>query len=166
MGGGEGCRSVERLVAPAQGRTSPWAPRGEAGRQRSRTLQPLRVPRGRRRGGGSGTESWAAPSPLPSPSPPSPPTASLAAHLGGYGRSAASPPPSTRASGRNLALAGRFARLADWWLCPATARSYECSSPPPPAAQAPSPGPFPGSLVQKGPSTPKRRPPFSLSYPD
>lgn len=34
---------------------------------------------------------------------------------------------------------GRSARPADWWLCPAAARSYECR-PPPPATQAPSPG--------------------------
>ena len=47
----------------------------------------------------------------------------------------------------------------------ATARSYECSAPVLPDAQAPTPGPLLGSLDSKGPSPPKQRP-FFLSYPD
>lgn len=61
--------------------------------------------------------------------------------------------------------ARRSARPADWWLCPAAAQSYECS-PPPPAAQAPSPGRSRALGSRKDLPLPERRPPLSLSYPD
>ena len=107
-------------------------------------------------GGGGGTEGWEALSSVDLPL--------LPAHPGGGRSPAASRPPSTRASGCNLAEV-RQSAPADWWLCPAAARIRECSSPP---LQPPRPPPPARSLAlrpRKDLLLPSRGPPF-LSYPD
>lgn len=86
------------MVAPAQGRASPWTPKGEA-RQRCRALRPLSVPLGPRRGGG--TEDWEALSSFDHPRP--------LAHPGGGQRAALHTRLRVQPRG-----AGRSVHPADW----------------------------------------------------
>lgn len=108
-------------------------------------------------GGGGGTEGREA---LSSVDPPR-----LPAHRAGGPGQALSRPPSTRASGCNLAVARESEpQLIGGSVQPpsGSARVLLHRLQPP---RPPPPGPLPGFSARKGPSPPKQRPPLSLVTP-